>query len=49
MKGGAELCVLRAGRYIGCGGGSVESKETGDNRDIVDLREMSTKTLLEVV
>ena len=30
-KGGAELCVLRAGRYAGHGGGSVESRERDDD------------------
>ena len=48
-KGGAELCALRAGRYAGRGGGSVESRERDDDRDVADSREMSTKTLLEVV
>ena len=48
-KGGAELCALRAGRYAGRGGDSVESKETGDDGDVADSREMSTKTSLEVV
>ena len=48
-KGGAKLCVLKAGRYAGRGGGSVESRETDDDGDIVDLREMLMKTLLEVV
>ena len=48
-KWGAELCALRAGRYAGRGGGSVESKETGDDGDVADSREMSTKTSLEVV
>ena len=28
VKGGAELCTLRAGRYAEHGGGSVELKET---------------------
>ena len=49
VKGGAELCALRAGRYAGRGGGSVESRETDDDGDIADSREMSTKTLLGVV
>ena len=48
-KGGAELCALRAGRYAGRGGGSVESRERDDDGDIADSREMSTKTSLEVV
>ena len=48
-KGGAELCVLRAGRYVGRGGGSVELKEMGDNGDVAGSREMSMKTSLEVV
>ena len=48
-KGGAELCALRAGRYAGCGGGSVESRERDDNGGVADSREMSTKTSLEVV
>ena len=48
-KGGAELCALRAGRYAGHGGGIVESRERDDDGDIADLREMSTKTSLEVV
>ena len=48
-RGGAELCTLRAGRYAGCGGGSVESRERDDDGDVADSREMLTKTLLEVV
>ena len=48
-KGGAELCALRAGRYAGRGGGSVESRERDDDGDVADSREMSTKTSLEVV
>ena len=48
-KGGAELCTLKAGRYAGRGGGSVESRERDDDGDVADSREMSTKTSLEVV
>ena len=48
-KGGAELCALKAGRYAGHGGGSVESRETDDDGDIADSREMSMKTSFEVV
>ena len=48
-KGGAELCMLRAERYAGRGGGSVELRETDEDGDIADLREMSMKTSLEVV
>ena len=48
-KGGAELCALRAGRYAGRGGGSVESRERDNDGNVADSREMSTKTSLEVV
>ena len=48
-KGGAELCALRAGRYAGCGGGSVELREMNNDENVANSREMSTKTSLEVV